>query len=84
MWCHVCKPPAHSVVSFSPSPSRWANNEAPKEIYRLPRRFAEGNFNIVSWTELPKGGHFLALEQPQEVVNDLRKFKRLIDKKPKL
>jgi microsomal epoxide hydrolase len=48
----------------------------PKEPWRVPRNWAEQRFNITRWTELPKGGHFAALEQPallsQEVVEFFR------------
>lgn len=30
------------------------------------------NANIVRWTELARGGHFIALEQPDILVGDLR------------
>ncbi|MFM7735499.1 MAG: epoxide hydrolase family protein, partial [Alphaproteobacteria bacterium] len=37
----------------------------PKEIIWSPRKWLEGRYNIVRWTEMPKGGHFAAFEQPQ-------------------
>jgi len=33
---------------------------------RPPRSIAERDYNIVYWTDLPKGGHFAALEQPEQ------------------
>jgi pimeloyl-ACP methyl ester carboxylesterase len=30
----------------------------------------------VRWTEMPRGGHFAALEQPELLVNDVREFFR--------
>jgi epoxide hydrolase len=45
----------------------------PKEIFRSSRRWAEKRFtNLVHWSELPKGGHFAAFEQPTTFVNELR------------
>ena len=45
----------------------------PKEIFRSSRRWAEKRFtNLVHWSELPKGGHFAAFEQPETFVNELR------------
>jgi epoxide hydrolase len=38
------------------------------------RSFAEREHNIVRWTELDRGGHFLALEQPDLFVADVRAF----------
>ncbi|MBF6465369.1 epoxide hydrolase [Nocardia beijingensis] len=40
------------------------------------RRWAERDHHIVQWTELDRGGHFLAMEEPQAVVDDLRTFFR--------
>ncbi|WP_228837771.1 alpha/beta fold hydrolase [Nocardia amamiensis] len=40
------------------------------------RRWAERDHHIVQWTELGRGGHFLAMEEPQAVVDDLRTFFR--------
>jgi microsomal epoxide hydrolase len=39
-----------------------------------PRSFAEKTFNIVHWTEMPRGGHFAAWEQPDLMLEDLRRF----------
>jgi pimeloyl-ACP methyl ester carboxylesterase len=39
-----------------------------------PRSFAEKTFNIVHWTDMPKGGHFAAWEQPELMLQDLRAF----------
>jgi epoxide hydrolase len=38
------------------------------------RRFAERDSTVVHWTELERGGNFLALEQPAVYVDDVRKF----------
>jgi epoxide hydrolase len=48
----------------------------PREIYRLPRRWAEARYNVVRWTRMPRGGHFAALEEPALLVEDLRAFFR--------
>ena len=41
-----------------------------------PRTYVERIFNIKQWTEMPEGGHFAALEKPDLLVNDIRKFLR--------
>ncbi len=46
----------------------------PAEPWRVPRRWAEARFNIVHWTEMPRGGHFAAMEQPELLVEDIRAF----------
>ncbi|MBM4072706.1 MAG: alpha/beta fold hydrolase [Planctomycetes bacterium] len=48
----------------------------PREINVPPRRWAADRFNLVHWTEMPRGGHFAALEQPTLLVEDVRKFFR--------
>jgi microsomal epoxide hydrolase len=39
-----------------------------------PIDFANKYFNIQQWTKLPKGGHFAAMEQPELMAEDIRKF----------
>lgn len=48
----------------------------PKEINVPPRQWIEAQFNLVHWTEMPRGGHFAALEQPGLLAEDVRKFFR--------
>ena len=43
----------------------------------LPRETAERFFgDIRSWTEIPRGGHFAAMEEPELLVGDVRRFFR--------
>ena len=46
----------------------------PKEITLPPRAWAEARYNIARWTEMPRGGHFAALEEPELLVEDVRAF----------
>ena len=49
----------------------------PKEILRPPRSVAERTYaNIQRWTEMKKGGHFAALEQPEALAREIREFFR--------
>jgi microsomal epoxide hydrolase len=50
----------------------------PREIYRAPRRWAEATYNVARWTEMPRGGHFAALEEPDLLVEDIRTFFRSV------
>lgn len=50
----------------------------PKELSRLPRAWAENSFNITQWTEMPKGGHFAAMEEPELLVDDIRNHFRAL------
>jgi len=47
----------------------------PKEYLEwAPRSYVEKIYNVQRWTEMPKGGHFAALEQPDLLVKDIREF----------
>ena len=46
----------------------------PKDISTPPKDLAERFFNVQQWTEMPKGGHFAAMEQPKLLADDIRKF----------
>jgi pimeloyl-ACP methyl ester carboxylesterase len=50
----------------------------PKEMVRPPRSLAEATMfsDLRRWTELPRGGHFAALEQPDLLAEDVRAFAR--------
>lgn len=51
--------------------------EFPKEILRPPRSVAEQMYtDIRRWTVMPKGGHFAALEQPEALSSEIRRFFR--------
>ena len=41
-----------------------------------PRSQVERNMNVSRWTEFSEGGHFAALERPQEFVADVQAFGR--------
>jgi pimeloyl-ACP methyl ester carboxylesterase len=45
----------------------------PEEVYQAPRSWTERAYrNLIHFSELPKGGHFAAWEQPELFVNELR------------
>lgn len=49
----------------------------PFEILRPPRSLAARTFtDLRHWTEMPRGGHFAALEQPELLAADIRAFFR--------
>ena len=43
---------------------------------RPPRELAEHAFNITRWTNMPRGGHFAVLEEPQLLAEEIREFFR--------
>jgi pimeloyl-ACP methyl ester carboxylesterase len=46
----------------------------PKEMFRIPRAYAESRFNLVRYNRFDRGGHFAALEEPDLLVDDIREF----------
>jgi pimeloyl-ACP methyl ester carboxylesterase len=46
----------------------------PKELLRAPRSWCETEYNITHWTDMPRGGHFAAFEQPELFVDDVSAF----------
>ena len=51
----------------------------PKEITPPVQRWMEGDFsNIQRWTEMAKGGHFAAFEQPELFLGEVRAFFRTL------
>ena len=51
----------------------------PKEIPVPPKEDIEKGFHIVHWTNMDKGGHFAAMEQPKLFADDLKLFYKKID-----
>lgn len=50
----------------------------PKEVVRYPRPWVERQYNVTHWAEMPRGGHFAAMEQPELFVEDVRRFMRSV------
>jgi microsomal epoxide hydrolase len=48
----------------------------PKDISQPPREWAERFFNVQRWTDMPRGGHFAAMEEPALLAADLRAWFR--------
>jgi pimeloyl-ACP methyl ester carboxylesterase len=48
----------------------------PKDISHPPREWAERFFKVSRWTEMPRGGHFAAMEEPKLLAEDLRAWFR--------
>lgn len=46
----------------------------PADIDHPPREYAERSCNVARWTELSRGGHFAAFEEPELLADDLREF----------
>jgi pimeloyl-ACP methyl ester carboxylesterase len=48
----------------------------PLEAPHPPREWVERGYDIRRWTELPRGGHFAAMEEPELLAEDIRAFFR--------
>ena len=48
----------------------------PKELVVSPREWAERLYTVKQWTEMPRGGHFAAIEEPALLADDIIEFCR--------
>lgn len=65
-WTRVCEPEPLRK-SLGPRSQRGAH---------APRRYVARGYNVVRWTEMRKGGHFAAVEEPGALAEDIRLFAR--------
>jgi pimeloyl-ACP methyl ester carboxylesterase len=54
----------------------------PADILPPPREWAERILRIERWTQMPRGGHFAAMEEPELLAADIRAFFRPLRKSP--
>lgn len=47
-------------------------------VDRAPREWAERTYNVERYTQLPRGGHFAAMEEPALLADDIRAFFRAL------
>lgn len=59
----------------------WGRVETPtamlmtsKDMFPTPREWAARSYNVVRWTEIDRGGHFLEWEEPELVADDMAAF----------
>jgi pimeloyl-ACP methyl ester carboxylesterase len=48
----------------------------PREILLPPRSYVARGYHVTRWTEMSRGGHFAALEEPEALAADIRAFAR--------
>ena len=58
------------------TPTAFANFPGEPLYQAPPRAFAERAYNISRWTEMPRGGHFAAMEEPDLYVDEVRGWAR--------
>ncbi len=49
-----------------------------------PREYVERGFRVQHWTNMPAGGHFAAMEQPELLAQDIRSFFRSLQREPEI
>jgi len=75
---------ASAVTWIAQGIKKWAGSSQvpaafalfPEDISQPPREWAERFFNVQRWTEMPRGGHFAAMEEPALLAADLREWFR--------
>jgi microsomal epoxide hydrolase len=58
------------------TPTSFANFPGEALYNAPPRSWAERAYNITRWSDLPRGGHFAAMEEPDLYVGDVRAWAR--------
>ena len=58
------------------TPTAFANFPGEALYQAPPRSWAERAYNISRWSEMPRGGHFAAMEEPELFVEDVRAWGR--------
>ena len=60
------------------TPTAFANFPGEPLYQAPPRSFAGRAYNIVRWSEMPRGGHFAAMEEPDLYVDEVRAWGRSV------
>ena len=58
------------------TPTAFANFPGDRLYQAPPRSFAARAYNVVRWTEMPRGGHFAAMEEPDLFVDEVQAWGR--------
>lgn len=51
----------------------------PRDVLPAPREWVEAHYPVIQYTEMERGGHFTALEQPEAFAEDVGRFLDLLD-----
>jgi len=72
----------YEVAHAAPSPNAGQRSDIPAAVAHcpldapLPREWAERKVNLQHFTEFPRGGHFIAWEEPELYAKDVQDFVR--------
>jgi pimeloyl-ACP methyl ester carboxylesterase len=75
-FAHFAEPPPPSARVNVPSGFAVFTDSYRRASVRPPRELAEHFFNVARWREMPRGGHFAALEEPHLLAEEIREFFR--------
>ena len=50
----------------------------PHDVLPVPKTWVEKHYPVIRYTEMPRGGHFTALEQPEQFAQDVSAFMKLL------
>ena len=75
--------PEEGGLAFAPgerceTPTAFANFPGEPLYQAPPRSFAERAYNVIRWTDMPRGGHFAAMEEPDLFVDEVRAWGRAL------
>jgi microsomal epoxide hydrolase len=73
--------PEEGGLAFKPgerceTPTAFANFPGEPLYQAPPRSFAERAYNVIRWSDMPRGGHFAAMEEPDLFVDEVRDWAR--------
>ena len=58
--------------------NRFSHFTAPVDGIDIHFIHVDHLYNVTHWTEMPRGGHFAAMEQPDLLIDDIRAFARTV------
>lgn len=61
------------------TPTAFANYPGETVYTTPPRSWCERAYNVVRWKDMPRGGHFAAMEEPDLYVEDIREWAREVE-----
>ena len=61
------------------TPTGFANFPGEPVYFPPPRSWCERAYNITHWSEIARGGHFAAMEQPALYVDEIRNWARALN-----
>ena len=61
------------------TPTGFADFPGETFLFAPPKSWAERAYNLTRWNDMPRGGHFAAMEVPELFVDEVRAWARHVD-----